>query len=804
MDNQNNSISLQVRESAFNKRIHTFAILNNTHIDVRQFLEESSILFKSELQKTIDKHNMVKVMAILCAEFEKRVMVNVDDAHSDEQVVKETLYFPTDNFTLGLGSNLNEIYRTSVIETILESVENTAIRGSGFALSQIKSLDVQVSLYKPLGASSYVKTPKGLRSRRAIVNVKNDDDNMCFKWAILSALYPRTKNPQRIQNYRQYEDELNFDSIEFPVKLTDIDKFVKQNSEISINVYIYEDKCDRITPLRVSSEIKKHHIHLLMITKQGYSYFPRCEDRTTAGYIRGAIENEYLDTHYCWIKDLSRCVNRQLSKHEHKTYICDRCLNCFSTMDRLDRHSINCMNECKIEMPSDDMNWLYFKNHEYQLKAPFIIYADTEAFLRVIDVEEQRRIFGSKQVDGEEIRNTEAIQEHHVFSVGYYFKCKFDDSKSFYAHSGDSEDCIGWFMNELTMLAQAAAEMLEINVPMDKLTDEQERTFSDPNAICFICKQPFEGKKLKRVRDHCHYTGTYRGVSHNECNLMYQESRTIPVVMHNLSGYDAHMLIRKLATDITGELSIIPNNNEQYISFTKTVWESTCDRDIREKIKLKFIDSTRFMPDSLANLASLIPSEKKRILYSECGKYYSPEQISMLERKGVFPYDYVDSYERLYETALPTRNDFYSKLYEEHISADEYKFACNVWNKFDIKTLREYSDLYLKTDVLLLADVFEQFRETCLDIYKLDPAHYYTSPGLSFDAMLKYTNIQIELLTDIEMLLFVENGIRGGITHCSKRYAKANNKYMGNDYKPNEADNYLMYLDGELNYRIMN
>lgn len=174
---------------------------------------------------------------------------------------------------------------------------------------------------------------------------------------------------------------------------------------------------------------------------------------------------------------------------------------------------------------------------------------------------------------------------------------------------------------------------------------------------------------------------------------------------------------------------------------------------------------------------------------------YSEAQIKLLERKGVFCYDYINGLNRLSETSLPTKEQFYSKLTESDISDEDYEHAHTVWNAFNMKTLGEYSDLYMKTDILLLADVFENFRETCHKIYGLDPGHYFTAPGLSFDAMLKYTKIKIELLTDIDMLLFVERGVRGGISQCSKRYAKANNKYLKKGYVQHAKSNYLVYLD---------
>ncbi|CAH3171729.1 unnamed protein product [Porites lobata] len=140
---------------------------------------------------------------------------------------------------------------------------------------------------------------------------------------------------------------------------------------------------------------------------------------------------------------------------------------------------------------------------------------------------------------------------------------------------------------------------------------------------------------------------------------------------------------------------------------------------------------------------------------------------------GVYPYDYVSSFEKLSETQLPPKEEFFSKLNDEDISDDDYQHAINVWNTFKCKTIRDYHNLYLKSDVLLLSDVFENFRKTCLKHYNLDPAHYYTSPGLAWDACLKETCQQLQLLHDYDMLMMFERGIRGGISHISKKICRS-------------------------------
>ena len=205
---------------------------------------------------------------------------------------------------------------------------------------------------------------------------------------------------------------------------------------------------------------------------------------------------------------------------------------------------------------------------------------------------------------------------------------------------------------------------------------------------------------------------------------------------------------------------------------------------------LTFIDSFQFMSSCLEKLVSNFPKEA----FKYTSKKFNGNKLDLISQKGTYPYDFMDSFEKFNKTELPTKEEFYSVLNNEHITDKQYEHAQNVWNTFKLKSMGEYHDLYLKTDVLLLVDVFENFRKTCIQYYKLDPCHYFTSPGLSWDAMLKMTDIRLELMVDIDMFQFIEKGMRGGVSYIANRYGKANNKYM-KEYDEKTPSKYIMYLD---------
>ena len=205
------------------------------------------------------------------------------------------------------------------------------------------------------------------------------------------------------------------------------------------------------------------------------------------------------------------------------------------------------------------------------------------------------------------------------------------------------------------------------------------------------------------------------------------------------------------------KISVIPNGLEKYLTFTT-------NRNI------VFIDSMQFMNSSLDKLVKILSDEGFNYLSEE----FSGEKPKLVKEKGIYPYEYMNSFKSFNEGELPDKSKFFSSLKHSSINEKEYDRAVNVWKVFKIKNFDEYHDLYLKTDVLLLADVFEKLIKTCLNYYSLDPCHYFSAPGLSFDAMLKMTETKLELISDINAYLFIEKekGIRGGTSYISKRHSK--------------------------------
>lgn len=630
-------------------------------------------------------------------------------------------------------------------------------KGSGWALQELLFLEINLAKYAPLQGSKYIKLPKEIGNKRAIINIQNDD-SLCFVWSILAALYPVRNNPCSVSNYWKYFHTLNLTGIEFPISFSKIKLFESLNPDISINVFGLEMNNNKrhvvVGPFYHTQNRKSKHINLLLLE-----------------------DDEGKNHHFCLIKCFSRLIARQISNKKSKKYICDGCLQFFSSENLLSKHMEIYCNKCVTILPSPEHKILKYKNYEKQIQVPFVVYADFESLLVPYQTCEPdlKKSF------------TTSTHIHKPYSFGYYIKCSYDDSLSeFRSYKG--EDSAKMFCKLLTDDSiRIYNNFLKTSVPMKPLTSEEQLSF-DLAKVCYLCDMELGCDK---VRDHCHITGIYRGCCHSSCNLQVKVVNFIPVFLHNLSNYDCHLFIKELAED-GSKIDIIPINKEKYISFTKKILVDKIDNE-NVYINLRFLDSFRFMSSKLDKLAANLEDEQ----CNNTRKFFPDEiQFQLMRQKGIFPYSYLDSLTKLSNTELPSKLDFYDSLQDKHISDIEYERAKRVWNLFSCKNLSDYSDLYLKADVILLSDIFENFRKICMKTYNLDPASFFTLPALSWQAMLKFTKIELELLTDVDMIHFLQKNIRGGYSSvCSKRYSEANNPYIPSNYDKSKPTSYLMYWD---------
>ena len=459
------------------------------------------------------------------------------------------------------------------------------------------------------------------------------------------------------------------------------------------------------------------------------------------------------------------------------------------------------------------------------MKLPFTIYADLKCLLEKMSTCQSNPNESS----------TTTITKHTPTGYSLFTYFSFDNSKNKLNYYR-GENCMKKFCKDLGTLATKI-----INYEKKKMISLtiKEEIYHNKQKICFICTKDFNknDKKQQKVRDHCHYTGKYRGAAHNICNLRYKVPKEIPVVFHNGLTHDYHLIIKELVKEFEGNFECLGKNTEKYITFSVTLKKKIENKNIEITYRIKFIDSYRFMSSSLSKL---VDNLSERIHYNKCAdcescldyvrstkneklifkcfnceQYYKKKfnkdlikrfastyefcnkdlnKFILLLRKGVYPYEYMDSWERFNKTSLPSKENFYSNLNMENIDDIDYRHGNSVFKRFELENLRQYHDLYVQSDILLLADPFENFRDMCIKEYELDPAHFLSLPGLAWQACLKKTNKELELLTDYDMLLMVEEGIRCGISHSVHRYAKANNKYMKN-YNNNEESSYINYLD---------
>lgn len=440
----------------------------------------------------------------------------------------------------------------------------------------------------------------------------------------------------------------------------------------------------------------------------------------------GKIENgDIIDLkyHYCWVKNLDRLVSSQISKAKKKMYICRFCLSHFYDKDKHEAHVEHC-----LEVQNGEYKYINMPSEKDKI-LKFKNYFKTEKVQYVVYADFESILINNND---DMTKNTRKVKEHII--SGFSLICV------------DSNGKVVW------------STIKRIKTIDENMIDLLMLTLDDWKA---------------RIYDM------------NRRNSAFNAKQQIPVIFHNLRGYDAQLIFSGLSRNFGNrQIHIIPTSSEKFMSFSID--------------KFRFIDSFQFMSESLDKLAKNLKSDDFRTIKhvfeyrfnnNNGNNYYHAT------KKMVYPYDYMNSIDKFNENKLPSKDKYKDGLSLKDITDDDYRRCNEIWDIFGIKNMGELQDLYVLSDTAILADIFENFRNISLAYYGLDPAHYMTAPGLGWDAALKMTEVEMELLTDQNMHIFFERQIRGGISIVSKRMVKANNKYMGDNYNPDIDSSYIFKGD---------
>ena len=562
-------------------------------------------------------------------------------------------YFRSDVMTI-LSAHAIDAAVQKAFSDIEKRIEKWTREGSGWTITRVLNVYLDVAKYTPLKGSSYVDLPTYLRKKKAIINVKNNDQQ-CLKWALLSARFPVKKNSDRVTSYINNETELNFTGVNFPTPLSQIPKVELQNN-LGINVFGYSESAG-IHPLYITKDNDKSPINLLLTTE---------------------VKDGKTNSHYTWIKDFNRLCCDQ-NKHGGKTFFCTRCISGHSSERTLEEHLIYCKGvdapPCHAVFPQktkDTNPTIEFKNIQNMMKAPYVIYADTESIIKPTD---------NPNTDTNTIQTSEHIPCSFAYAVVR------SDGKVLSQQLYRGEDCMDVFFEKL----EADLEWIRDDLKNIRKINMKKEDWDHHNAAdtCWICGGDFkpysngDSEALWKVRDHDHLTGKYRGAAHSKCNLSLRIDpyRTpIPVFFHNLKNYDSHHIISAIGrteekktavTDKNGEPIMHKDREGKDTNKPVTVTDGGISGIVQNMEKLisfswgqfRFVDSFAFLSSSLDRLVQNTPKKNLNItggVYFCLGlrrpeRQLMDKKFDLVTRKGVYPYEYMDSFDRFEEKELPTQ-----------------------------------------------------------------------------------------------------------------------------------------------------
>lgn len=624
------------------------------------------------------------------------------------------------------------------------SMEEFCESGSNWTFERAVAFDIELSGVKPLVIGSGEQTSQTKRNimkhRKFLFDPKNKDEK-CFLRCIHHAI-------DKDSDFDEWEKELNLNRIKAPISILQIRRFVKQNPTLNLKINILFRTTQKfIYPYECGIGVGSNVVNLLMVEILPFDH--------------SVIE---INRHFMLITNVNKYLSQKYYNGNTKkcsyseVFYCLNCFNHYTKKEQLKEHERICLTRKGVIEITPEDETMRFKNYKHQHFQDYIAFLDFECLLSPEDL--KNKCDNCKSVRCKCNRSfTETINHQEPFA--YSFVILNAKNKIIHERTYVGEDAASDFLDHLLSCWSAwIKDLFQTTKPM--IFTENDRLQFERSENCYLCKKTFNATFTKN-RDHNHFTGKYLGAACLYCNLQRRRPTKLPIFLHNGSKYDFHFIIKALNKIDVGEISILPYNGENF-------------RTIEFK-GFKFLDSLAFLQASLDQLSEDLSKTnhdykilKQTYLTKTNGKF---DQIKLdhLIKKSYYPYEYCSSMKIMTETKrIPKIKDFYSTLREKTITKEEHQVARKVWQLFECEDLLDYTKIYCKLDTILLAEIFQKFRQDMHDYSNLDPSHYISLPAFAFDSMMKITRCKLSLIEDIDMIHLIESSIRGGVSFINNRF----------------------------------
>lgn len=747
--------------SAHNKKCVQLRYMFPVHVNsIPEAIETVSPRVIELIHRTQDEQPRIKMQLVLNVEYVKLQ----EDATISTQAV---IAFRSSMLHIMPLADVNSLVSGAMQEILLSS-ESFYSRGSGWTINEVCFMDAEIAECHAItgGCSLHTveyKRGRGIRFEDATIQdteLSLSHPMDCFYTAVAShftaerSAYLGHNTEECEQAARVYARD-NFErNVHAPVKLALVEKFEQANyqqHDLAINV-VYKNERGKVYPVRASKNVEAKNKILL------YLVYVETE---------GAVKHHYARVRNADALFSSRVRGEDGKIRKRETFFCFNCFNHQTRLSSHKRHVAWCHQKGgqMIRMPKEGETISYRPKTNANFKSAYMLFFDFETLQikpkNVCACEKNAAKFDAAQ-EGEPprkkrrevacIHKTKVMSEHHAFAYSYVLvdrHCNIVEEK---CYLGD--DAAVHFLKKLLHLELKYLGPLRWGgVPMSELNSAQQRQVMEATE-CHICQKPLADD---RAMDHDHISGQFVGVAHKGCNLQRKEKIVITAFAHNFSGYDSHILMRAFPAvrERVRHINAIPLNTQKFkcLQFNR----------------LKMLDSASFLPDSLERLVNtLVASEHdfpllQKIWPRKCDR-------DLLLRKGVYPYCFATSIERLRkQTVLPSRDDFFNNIGDVHISDEDYTHAISVWRHFEMNSMLDYTRLYVRTDTILLAEVVVNLREAIQSEFGIELTQYLSLPMMAKDIMLKTTGAELELISDQEMSHLIQSNIRGGLSYINTR-----------------------------------